>query len=192
MGTIRTGIQSDERGLTLLEVMMVVAILGTLGAMAIMVSPRFVEHARAEAGIAQALDILRSAREVAISQRRNVQVRFIGTDAIQTARVEIDGTTTVLRTIQFENRMEFRFEDGVPNTPDNFPLDPADNPIAFGPSPTRMFTSEGTFVDGTGDVLNGSLFLAIRGQRNSARAITVFGATALLRAWQWDGSQWRE
>jgi prepilin-type N-terminal cleavage/methylation domain-containing protein len=183
---------ADQHGFTVLEILMVIAIMGTVAAMAMMVSPTFIQHARAEAGISQAMDMLRSAREVAISQRRNVQVRFIGTDAIQTARVEMDNSTTVLRSMQFENRVEFLFEPGVPNTPDAFPLLPAGSPVAFGPSPTRMFTSEGTFVDANGDVLNGTVFLAIPGQPNSARAITVFGATALLRAWRWDGMQWQE
>jgi len=45
-------------------------------------------------------------------------------------------------------------------------------------------------VDSNGDVLNGTLFLAIPNQTSSARAITVFGTTALLRYWRWDGSKW--
>jgi hypothetical protein len=55
-----------------------------------------------------------------------------------------------------------------------------------------MFTSEGTFVDANGDVLNGTLFLSIAGEKNSARAITVFGTTGLLRVWRWDGQKWTE
>ena len=42
-------------------------------------------------------------------------------------------------------------------------------------------------MDSNGDLLNGTLFLGIPGSRNSARAITVFGMTALMRAWRWDG-----
>ena len=186
----------DERGMTLLEVMMVVAILGTVAAMAAMVSPSFIQHQKAEAGIAQAMDALRSAREVAISQRRNVLVNFVGNNVIQTVRVEVvGGGQTVLRTIQFENRMQFRIEAGVNplDTPDNFgdKVNP-NNPIAFGAGAQRMFTSEGTFVNGAGDPINGTLFIAIPGQRTSQRAITVFGATALLRAWRWNGRDWQE
>ena len=150
----------------------------------------YARYARAEAGVSQALDILRSARELAVSQRRNVEVRFIGTDAIQTARVEVpDGTTTVVRTIQLENRMQFLLQSGIPDTPDLFGRSAA---VAFGASPTRMFTSEGTFVDSNGDVLNGTLFMSVPGDKNSARAITIFGTTAVLHAWRWNGSRWTD
>ena len=104
--------------------------------------------------------------------------------------VEIpSGATTVVRTVALENRMQFLLQSGVPDTPDLFGNATA---VAFGPSATRMFTSEGTFVDGSGDVLNGTVFLSIPGDPNSARAITVFGTTALLRVWRWDGRRWTE
>jgi hypothetical protein len=55
-----------------------------------------------------------------------------------------------------------------------------------------MFTSEGTFVDANGDVLNGTIFLSVPDERNSARAITILGATALIRVWKWNGREWVE
>ena len=60
---------------------------------------------------------LRSARETAISQRRNVEFEFIGLTAIQTVRQDI-GTngevtgTTVLSTVELENNLQFRLEPG--------------------------------------------------------------------------------
>jgi prepilin-type N-terminal cleavage/methylation domain-containing protein len=189
----------NEAGFTLLEVLVVVALLGTLAAMAIMVSPAFLKTAKADAGIEQAMDTLRLARETAISQRRNVRVVFVGLDAIQTTREDIGANgvvtgTTVLRTVQLENRMQFRVVSGVPNTPDAFSLSnaTASGALAFGTSTTRMFTSEGTFVNQAGDVLNGTIFLSIQGDSLSARAITIFGPTALIRAWRWNGRDWVE
>ena len=184
----------DQSGFTLLEVLVVVGLLGVLAAMAMMVSPVYSRHARAEAGIAQALDALRLARETAISQRRNVRVTFIGLTAIQTVREDIGANgvvtgTTVLRTVELENRMQLRLQPGVPDTPDLFGAGAA---VAFGASPTRMFTSEGTFVDQQGDPLNGTVFLSIEGDRLSPRAITVFGPTGLVRAWRWNGREWVE
>lgn len=188
----------DESGFTLLEILVVVALMGVLAAMAMMVSPSFTRTARADASTAQVLDAIRSAREQAISQRRNVEVWFILPNAIQTRRVDIGaggvptGATTVLRTVELENRMEIRRDPAVPlNTPDAFPGAGA---VAFGvPAATRrMFTSEGTFVDQDGDVLNGTVFLSIQNQANSARAITVMGATALIRLWRWNGREWVE
>jgi prepilin-type N-terminal cleavage/methylation domain-containing protein len=184
---------ANERGLTLLEVLVVVGILGTLAAMAIMVSPAFMRHAKAESGIAQAVNALRIGRQTAISQRRNVKFEFIGLTAIRTARQDI-GTngqvtgTTVLNTVELENNFQFRLE-GLPDTPDGFGNQAA---INFGASPERMFTSEGTLVNQQGDVINGTIFLAIPGDPSSPRAISIFGATALVRVWRWDGSRWVE
>jgi prepilin-type N-terminal cleavage/methylation domain-containing protein len=189
----------DETGFTLLEVMVVVALMGTLAAMAIMVSPAFLKNTKADAGISQAMDTLRLARETAISQRRNVRVDFIGLTAIRSVREDIGaggvvtGTTTI-RTTELENNMQFRTLAGVPNTPDAFSLVGAttSGAVAFGASPTRMFTSEGSFVNQQGDFLNGTLFLSVRSDPNSVRAITIFGPTALIRAWRWNGREWVE
>ena len=184
----------DERGFSLLELTVVVAILGVLAAISIMVSPAFMQHAKAESGIAQALDALRVARETAISQRRNVMIQFIGLTAIRTVRQDIGANgvvtgTTTLTTVELENNVQFRIEPGVPDTPDGFGNSTA---INFGTSPQRMFTSEGTLVNQTGDVINGTLYLARAGDIRSARAISIFGPTALLRVWRWDGRQWVE
>lgn len=192
--TPRRSLVLSQYGFTLLEMLMVVAIGGTLAAMAVMVSPNFIRHQRAEAGISQALEIIRNARETAISQRRNVRILFTGTNVIQSVREDIPNGTTVLRTVQFENGVEFLRVAGVPDTPDLFATGPPAQAgaVAFGPSATRAFTSEGTLIDANGDVLNGTVFLAIPRQVNSARAISVFGTTALLRTWRWDGGRWVE
>jgi prepilin-type N-terminal cleavage/methylation domain-containing protein len=184
----------DERGFTLLEILMVVALGGTMMAMAMLVSPGFLRRARAEAGITQAIETMRTAREIAISQRRNVELRFVGNNEIQTVRQDLPTGTTTLRSITFENRVQFLLVSGVPDTPDLFTPNPPGltNPVAFGTSATRMFTSEGTLVDQNGDPMNGTLFLAIPGDSSSARALTILGTTGLMRMWRWDGSRWVE
>jgi prepilin-type N-terminal cleavage/methylation domain-containing protein len=180
-----------ERGYTLIEIMLVVAIMGTLAAMAALISPGFIRQQKAEGAVLQALEVLRNARETAISQRRNVQIVFSGNDIIQIVRENIPNGTTVLRTVELENRLRFLRVPGVPDTPDGFATGPPaqTGAVAFGTLATRAFTSEGTLVDANGDPLNGTLFLAIPNQPNSARAITIFGTTALLRSWRWDGGR---
>jgi prepilin-type N-terminal cleavage/methylation domain-containing protein len=188
--SVRYALGSNARGFSLVELLMVVAVLGTVAAMAVLVSPVAINQARSDSGLAQAVDIVRGARDLAISSRRNIQLRFLGNNGIQTARVEIPGpATTIVRTVELEGRMRIALVPGVPDTPDRFGNPSA---TAFGPTPSRMFTSEGTLVDANGDVLNGTLFLGDPSDPRSARAITIFGATGAIRTWQWDGGRWQE
>jgi prepilin-type N-terminal cleavage/methylation domain-containing protein len=182
---------SSQQGFSLTELLIVSAILGTLGSMAIMVSPSFVRRQKAEAGISQALEVIRNARETAISQRRNVRIVFTGTNVIQTVRENIPSGTLTLRTVELENGVRFLRITGVPDTPDHFAAAQPEA-VAFGASATRAFTSEGMLIDANGDVLNGTVFFAIPDQPESARAISIFGTTALLRTWRWDGRAWVE
>ena len=85
MTTNRAAARWNEHGFTMLEILVVIALIGTITSMAMMVGPSFQRHARADAGLAQVLDMVRSARGLAISQRRNVELRFINTNAMQTA-----------------------------------------------------------------------------------------------------------
>lgn len=187
---MRTHRRPGEQGFSLIELLMVLAIAGVMAAMSLMAFPTYTRYAQAEAGTAQVLDVLRSARDLAVTQRRNIDVSFIGSDTIQLARVEFpSGARTVLSTTRLEHRLQFLLPTGIRDTPDAFGNASA---TAFGTSPRRMFTSEGRFVDANGDVLNGTVFVSIPGDATSTRAITVFGATALLRTWRWNGAAWKE
>jgi len=101
------------------------------------------------------------------------------------AIVERRGTMPILANVLIEAR-----EDGLTLAATDLEVAVIAN--AFGPSPNRAFTTEGTFVDGAGDVLNGTLFLGEPGDQHSARAVTIFGPTGLLRVWRWNGRQWIE
>ena len=84
--------------------------------------------------------------------------------------------------------MQFLLQAGVPDTPDLFGKprrSPSGRPR---PGCSRARARSST---ASGDVLNGTLFISVPGDNNSARAITIFGTTALLRAWRWDGASGR-
>jgi prepilin-type N-terminal cleavage/methylation domain-containing protein len=194
MNPIRTAFP-DERGFTLIEMMLVVAVISTVLAMTVLVGPSFLKQARADSGTIQVMESLRIARETAISQRRNVRIQFTDPNVIQTVREEIPAVngTTPLQTVLLEGRVEFTVVPGVPDTPDRFGGgNPPPAAIAFGASATRMFTSEGTLIDSNGDPINGTVFMSVPGTANSSRAITIFGITGLMRAWRWNGSAWVE
>ena len=185
---------ANADGFSLIEMLTVVAVAGVIMATAVAVMPNLINQSKSDGGVAQVLNTLRLARERAIGERRNIEVRFIGNNEIQVVRDEIGaggvaaGTTTVSDVI-IENQIFTQFT-GLGDTPDHFG---SSGPVAFGASPSHMFTSEGTFIDSTGDVLNGTIFLgAPTGDKMTARAITILGSTALLHTWKWNGSAWIE
>jgi hypothetical protein len=170
--------------------MITVGIVAVIGGIAVGSLMSLVREARADSGVVAAVNVLRLARDRAIGERRNFQVRFIPPNQIQIARENIPGpTTTVVQDLFLEDDLEFRIMPSVPDTPDLFGLNGA---ISFGLSTTRVFTSEGTFVDSTGDPLNGTVFMAVNGQPLSQRAITILGSTALIHPWSWNGKRWTD
>jgi prepilin-type N-terminal cleavage/methylation domain-containing protein len=177
-----------EAGFTLVELLVVVGLIGVLGAISVMMLPGAILTSKADSGAARVLSVLRVAREQAISQRRTVRVTFTLPNRIVVSRVEVPGPgTTVINTVLLENSIEFRLFAGLPDTPDAFGKATA---VAFGIATTTSFTSEGGFVDQNGDPINGTVFLGQSNQAMSARAVSIFGPTALIRRWRWNGNQW--
>jgi prepilin-type N-terminal cleavage/methylation domain-containing protein len=176
-------------GFTLIELMVVIGIMATAAAMAALLMPTAIQTAKADGGMATVVAALRTAREQAISQRRNVIISFNDPNQIVASRENVPSTagTTVIGTTYLENGVRYMLVSGVPDTPDAFGNAAT---RSFGTATTFRFSSEGTFVDQNGDPLNGTVFLARWNDPLSARAVTIFGPTALIRQWRWDGVQW--
>jgi prepilin-type N-terminal cleavage/methylation domain-containing protein len=177
-----------RNGFSLVEIMVVLGLIGVMSGMAAMVMPSAVRAAKADGGLARVSSALRTAREQAISQRRNVRVAFTSPNQIVVTRIDVPGPdTTVLNTVWLEDGVTFQLYAGVPDTPDAFGNAAA---ASFGGATSVAFTSEGGFVDQNGDPANGSLFLGRSTDSLSARAVTIFGPTALVRQWRWNGRVW--
>ncbi len=180
-------------GFSFAEVMVVLGLIAVTSSITIMVMPRALRSASADSGAIRLASVLRTAREQAISQRRLIRVAFTGTNQITVTRIEVrqvDGTTpapVVLNTVWLEDGVEFRTFAELPDTPDVFGNATA---ASFGTATTVDFTSEGSFVDQNGDPVNGTVFLGKYGDALSGRAVSIFGPTALIREWRWDGSRW--
>jgi prepilin-type N-terminal cleavage/methylation domain-containing protein len=190
VGGVRAeGRDSGRRsGFSLAEMMVVLGLIAVMSAIAVMVMPTALRSATADSAATRVASVLRTAREQAISQRRNIRVTFTAPNQIVVTRINVPATsTTTLGTTVLEAGTAFQLFAGLPDTPDAFGNATA---TAFGTSTTVMFTSEGTFVDQNGDPVNGTLFLGRGIESLSARAVTIFGPTALIRQWRWNGGRW--
>jgi prepilin-type N-terminal cleavage/methylation domain-containing protein len=192
----RTRLRSAQ-GFSLIELLMVVAIIAVMGGIAIGITSDSIRTAKGRSGAEQLASFLKRHRELAISRRRNIEIAFVMPDTVQTQQRAVPdppnplGPNTPLETLYLEGRVEFRQFAGVPDTPDAFG---AGAPVILaGAPPTAnpvMFTSEGSFTDVDGNPINASVFLGVPNQRTTANALTIIGTTAAVRMWRYDGSRW--
>lgn len=200
-----------ERGFSLLEMIVVVMLAFTVMAFAVMNTMSSSQNSKANAAMDAVISQLRQARELAIAKRRNVQVQFTAPNQMQLTVLTLPGETVppVIPPTYLNDRVPggstFVLFGGLPDTPMNFGNS---TPINLqqpggGGAWTVMFTTSGAFV-GTAqsaatlyqatnnNPVNASLFLGVAGKTNTARAVTVFGATGRVRSYYWTGSSWQE
>jgi prepilin-type N-terminal cleavage/methylation domain-containing protein len=183
-----TDVHSGQRGFSLVELIVVVAVTTTMMGLAIGVTMHAVTAAKADNSMGALMNSLEVARNQATSQRRDFQVVFTTPNKIEIFRVEVpSGSTTLVQTAYLEMGQEFFRFGSLPDTPDQFGQSGA---LAFGSTPTIRFTSDGSLIDSSGDVINGTIYSALDQKVSTARAVTIFGATGLIRSWAWNGTAW--
>jgi type II secretory pathway pseudopilin PulG len=177
--------------------LVVVAMIGILAAIGIGVTGDMVKTARGQSGAQQLASFMKRHRELAISRRRNIEIRFNLPSTIESFQRAVPDPAVVptpaptrLETMVLEGGIEFRrFVAVTPaNTPDLFPI--GAGPINLGGANPVLFTSEGSFTDVNGDPINATLFLGVPNQASTANALTIIGTTATVRTWRNDGRQW--
>jgi type II secretory pathway pseudopilin PulG len=203
--------RTAEQGFSLLEMVFVVALALTVMAFAVMNTVGSSQNARANAAMDAVISQLRQARETAIAKRRNVQVQFTAPNQIQLTILTLPGEAVppiIAPTYLNDNvpgGLTFTVLAGLPDTPMNFGNSTAISlqQPAGGGAWTVMFTTSGAFC-GTAQAaaslyqavnnnpVNASIFLGVVGKPNTARAVTVFGATGRVRSYYWSGSSWQE
>jgi prepilin-type N-terminal cleavage/methylation domain-containing protein len=182
--------QADQNaGFSLVEVTIVVLLISIISAFAVINIEGILPRVGANTALSQTVAQLRRGRELAIAQRRNVEIKFLGDNEIQLVRYDVPAGTTVLSTITLEDDMEFQVFDSIPDTPDLFGNSTA---LDFGGAGTLLFLSDGTLVDALGNPIHGSVFIGLPGSPETARAVTVLGATGRVRGYQWTGTSWTQ
>jgi len=177
------------------ELLITTSVLMIISAMAIIQLSPTLQQQQANAAMIEVTSQLRNAREMAMTQRRDIQVAFLGTNQIQLTRLNLPAGTapTVLSTFTIQAPVIFALNPGSPDTPDSFGNAAAIEfgGVAGGP-PVMMFQSDGTFVSGTGVLLNGTVFLAVTNVPTATRAVTVLGSTGRLRMYKANPTGWAQ
>lgn len=177
-----------DQGFTFVEVLLVLALAGTVVAIGVGFFGQASTNVQGDANLRTLYWQLKLARETAINERRAVELQLVPPQTIRLVRREWPSGTTLLFTAVLENNTRFLLFDGQPDTPDGFGRP---GPIAFGTPGAVMFTADGMFTDAAGNPVNGSIFLGQPGKTMTSRALTIFGPTATLRTYRWNGSEWR-
>ena len=186
----------SQRGFSLMEILVGFAIISIILGMTMLNYSTVLPNYKANSAMDQLLYQLRSARERAISHRREVQVQFVGTNQLTVTEIWLLGTAPPPTTVSFEGGAQYTvFGSPVTDIPAPYNFGNT-GPIHFGgsssPPPTMKFSTTGAFIDGGNTLVNGTVFMGIPGKPSTARAISVLGATGRVREYHWDGTQWQE
>jgi type II secretory pathway pseudopilin PulG len=193
-----------QQGFSLVELVTVVGITFVLASMAVMSTRSSTYASRANDAMFQVISQLRTAREIAVTKRRNVLITFGAPNQIQIAVQTLPGETApaamapVFLNDGVPGGCTFYVYPGLPDTPMGFGNSSA---LTFAPASggtsglAIMFSTSGSLVGTTGgsgystvgnnNPVNASIFTGIAGQPNTARAITVMGATGRVRSYSW-------
>jgi prepilin-type N-terminal cleavage/methylation domain-containing protein len=177
----------SQRGFSLLEMLATLAIAGVVGGMATAQMASVRRSMEGDGAMRLVMTQMVTARETAVTQRRNIDVVFTGTNWVQTVRHEVPAGTTTLTSVAFEGKVQYALLPSISDTPDLFGTA---NGVAFGGLTTLTFNSDGTLVDNAGNPINGTVFLAVPNITQSQRAVTVMGSTGRVRGYKWTGSGW--
>ena len=192
--------KKQESGFTLLETVVVLGIMTIMMSFAIFKGTNMMPNYKADSAQDVVVSTLRQARQLALTERRDVQVwidqGFSGTIQVQHINyqvVSISGDTPqAMVSVGLPKQTQFVLEVGT-DTPMGFGNS---NPVYIGNvsgGPVIMkFRSTGAFTDSLYNPLNGTLFIGIPNQPFTARAVTILGGTGRVRPYSWTGTAWTE
>lgn len=177
----------SERGVSLLDTIATLGIMGVLASVAVVQIGTARRGLQGDGAMRVVMAQFNTAREMAITQRRNMELTFAGNNSVRIVRHDIPNGTTVLTNVTLEGGVRFALIPGIADTPDVFGNQRA---LSFGAATAIMFNADGTLIDNNGNPLNGTVFMSIANLPRSLRAVTVLGTTGRVRGYKWTGTGW--
>ncbi len=186
----RTG---TERGGTLLEMVVIVAIVLVVSATAMIDVSSTLRLAPVDTAGQLVVQQMRSARQSAITDRTVYRLTFnlsgmIVLDQLVTVTTTSGSTTTTTTTVNnisntpIPTSVSFHCEPSLPVDPDGF--GDGTVPITFNGYTQIFFQPDGSGRDTTGKTANGVVYLAVRGVIGSSRSVTLWGSTGQIHLYK--------
>ena len=184
-------------GYSLIELLILLACIGVISGYVFIRVMNVLPSFKSNSAMDQVIQQIRVARNTAITDRRAVIVNIsAATGIMQLQQVPPNGGPAVTLSTVPLTGAQFCLTPGVPDTPMGFGNAQAVNFVnASNPGAAvavTEFLSDGSFGGAVGVPVNGTIFTCIPGNKQSARAVTILGATGRVRPYHWDGSAWQE
>jgi Tfp pilus assembly protein FimT len=180
-------IVTKRDGFSMVELCIVLSVAMMVLGFAMLNIPGFRRGASANASMYQIVDVLRNARELAMVQRRRIEVQFSNNNRAIIVRHNLAGeeSETVIDVTLADDYRFIVFD--LPDTPDA--LGKSD-PVCFQDTDTISFLPDGSLVGDDNTPRSGSIFLGQAGRPETARAVTIIGPTGRVRSYRWNGAEW--